>query len=106
MGVVVGDVIQGTLIGAAAGGTASTGTAISSLHGAAATNATLASLGGGSLATGGFGMAGGQALLTGIDVVTAVDGATAGATSKKKLEREKTGDNLLEVEYYLSNEDL
>lgn len=36
---------------------------------------------GGSLATGGFGMAGGQALLTGIDVVTAVDGAGAGATS-------------------------
>lgn len=88
LGVVVGDVVQGALIGAAAGGAASTGTAIASLNGAAASNATLAALGGGSLATGGLGMAGGQALLTGIDVVTAVDGANAGATSKQKLERE------------------
>ena len=38
-------------------GTASTGTAISSLSGVAATNATLAALGGGSLAAGGGGMA-------------------------------------------------
>lgn len=39
--------------------TASTGTAITSLHGVAATNASLAALGGGSLASGGLGMAGG-----------------------------------------------
>lgn len=44
-------------------GTASTGTAISALHGAVATNAALAWLGGGSLAAGGAGVAGGQALL-------------------------------------------
>lgn len=44
-------------------GTASTGTAISSLSGAAATNAALAWLGGGALSAGGAGMAGGQALL-------------------------------------------
>ncbi len=44
-------------------GTASTGTAISSLSGAAATNAALAWLGGGTVAAGGTGMAGGQALL-------------------------------------------
>lgn len=44
-------------------GTASTGTAISSLSGAAATNATLAALGGGSLATGGGGMALGASIL-------------------------------------------
>lgn len=47
-------------------GTASTGTAISTLSGAAATNATLAALGGGSLATGGLGMAGGAAVLGGL----------------------------------------
>ena len=44
-------------------GTASTGTAISSLSGVTATNATLAALGGGSLATGGGGMALGATVL-------------------------------------------
>jgi hypothetical protein len=44
-------------------GTASTGTAISTLSGAAATNATLAALGGGSLAAGGGGMALGSTIL-------------------------------------------
>lgn len=46
-------------------GTASTGTAISTLSGVAATNATLAALGGGSLAVGGGGMALGTAVLGG-----------------------------------------
>lgn len=46
-------------------GTASTGTAISTLSGAAATNATLAALGGGSLAAGGGGMALGSLILGG-----------------------------------------
>lgn len=45
-------------------GTASTGTAISTLAGAAATKATLAAIGGGSLATGGMGIAGGTAILS------------------------------------------
>lgn len=49
----------------AALGTASTGTAISTLSGVAATNATLAALGGGSLAMGGGGMAAGAAVLGG-----------------------------------------
>jgi len=44
-------------------GTASTGTAISSLSGAALTNATLAALGGGSLAAGGGGIALGSTML-------------------------------------------
>lgn len=44
-------------------GTASTGTAISSLSGAVATKAALAWLGGGALTAGGAGVAGGQALL-------------------------------------------
>ena len=46
-------------------GTASTGTAISTLSGVAATNATLAALGGGSIAAGGGGMALGTAILGG-----------------------------------------
>lgn len=44
-------------------GTASTGTAISALHGVAATNAALAWLGGGTLSAGAAGVAGGKALL-------------------------------------------
>lgn len=46
-------------------GTASTGTAISTLSGAAATNAALAALGGGSIAAGGGGIALGTAILGG-----------------------------------------
>ncbi|MEZ6122269.1 MAG: hypothetical protein R3C49_03710 [Planctomycetaceae bacterium] len=46
-------------------GTASTGTAISSLHGAAATSATMAWLGGGSVASGGGGVLAGGAVVTG-----------------------------------------
>ncbi len=53
----------GTSAAVMAVGTASTGTAISTLSGAAATNATLAALGGGSLAAGGGGMALGAAVL-------------------------------------------
>ena len=55
----------GQLIGAASASgitgvaTASTGTAIASLHGAAAYNASMAALGGGALSAGGLGMAGG-----------------------------------------------
>ncbi|MBC9786108.1 DUF726 domain-containing protein [Heliobacterium chlorum] len=45
-------------------GTASTGTAISSLYGAALTNASLAALGLGSISSGGFGVAGGIAFIT------------------------------------------
>lgn len=44
-------------------GTASTGTAISTLSGVAATNATLAAIGGGSIAAGGGGVAAGTAIL-------------------------------------------
>lgn len=71
----IGGVAAGTAGGfAAAGvttsavmalGTASTGTAISTLSGVAATNATLAALGGGSLAAGGGGMALGSMVLGG-----------------------------------------
>ena len=49
-------------------GTASTGTAISTLSGAAATKATLAWLGGGALAAGGFGVAGGVVVLLAVGV--------------------------------------
>lgn len=53
-------------------GTASTGTAIASLHGSAAVNATLAALGGGSIATGGGGIIGGIVTLGGIFVIPAI----------------------------------
>jgi len=52
-------------------GTASTGTAIATLHGAAATHATLAWLGGGSLAGGGAGILGGKLALGGVVLLPA-----------------------------------
>lgn len=72
-------------------GTASTGTAISTLSGAAATKAALAWLGGGALNVGGAGVAGGQALLAlagpigwGIaGVTTVVSVAALGGKNKK-----------------------
>lgn len=53
-------------------GTASTGTALSSLSGIAATNATLAWFGGGSLAAGGGGMALGTTVLGGVVAIGAI----------------------------------
>ena len=53
-------------------GTASTGTAISSLSGVAARNATLAWLGGGTLAAGGLGIAGGAIVLGAIGIAGTV----------------------------------
>ena len=53
---------------AATFGTASTGTAISALHGVAAKNAALACLGGGAKAMGGLGISGGLAALGGVAV--------------------------------------
>ena len=66
-------------------GTASTGTAISTLSGVAATNATLAALGGGSLAAGGGGMALGTAILGGatLGVGLLVGGLIFNATGSK-----------------------
>ncbi len=66
-------------------GTASTGTAISTLSGAAATNAALAALGGGSLAAGGGGMALGTAILGGatLGVGLLVGGMIFNATGNK-----------------------
>lgn len=74
--------VKGTISGISTGvgawalvstfGTASTGTAISSLSGVAATNATLAWFGGGSIASGGLGMAGGSLIFGGIVVVPAL----------------------------------
>lgn len=69
--------------------TASTGTAIATLHGAAATNATLAFFGGGSLAAGGLGMAGGMVVLGGLVAgpALAVMGIITDAGSQKNLEK-------------------
>lgn len=72
-GVLTGTVASGATISLVSLlGTASTGTAIASLHGSAAINATLAALGGGSIATGGGGIIGGIATLGGIFVIPAV----------------------------------
>jgi len=72
-GLGAGFVFSSTTLGlVGAFGTASTGTAISSLGGAAATNATMAWLGGGSLAAGGGGVAAGGIVLTGGVIIVAV----------------------------------
>ena len=85
----------GGIAGAAAGGgaaalmnalgTASTGTALSSLSGAAFTHALLASFGGGSLASGGLGMAGGAVVLGSIVTIPAL--AIAGLVADKQIEK-------------------
>lgn len=70
-------------------GSASTGTAISSLSGIAATNATLAWFGGGSLATGGAGMAGGFWVLGGIVAAPIIFFSTKSAYKKVGIIKEK-----------------
>jgi len=72
--------------GAAALGTASTGTAISSLSGAAAQSATLAWWGGGSLASGGLGMAGGAIALSGIGAVAGIAAFTVTGYVFKRMD--------------------
>lgn len=76
-------------------GTASTGTAISALHGAVATKAALAWLGGGALSAGGAGVAGGQALLAlagpigwGIAGVSATVSIASLSSKNKKISSE------------------
>jgi hypothetical protein len=63
-------------------GTASTGTALSTLSGAAAYSSTMAAFGGGSLAAGGLGVAGGVWVLTGIAVIPALAFAAWSTRSK------------------------
>lgn len=77
-------------------GTASTGTAISTLSGAAATKAALAWLGGGALAAGGGGTAGGTALLAlagpigwGVAGVSVLASVAMFTTKKWKLQKQK-----------------
>lgn len=78
----------GAYSAASALATASTGTAIASLHGVAATNATLAWFGGGSIAAGGAGMAGGAVVLGGIVAGPALlcMGMIVGSKAGKNLE--------------------
>ena len=79
----------GTTAAVMALGTASTGTAISTLSGAAATNATLAALGGGSLAAGGGGMALGSIVLGGasLGVGLLIGGVIFSITGSKMSEK-------------------
>jgi hypothetical protein len=88
-------------------GTASTGTAITTLYGIAATNATLAWFGGGALAAGGAGMAGGIAVLGGIVAIPMVYVAAKGTHKKAKDfedEKNKLDDAIKELEGYLESE--
>lgn len=75
VGVAAAGPIACWLGGAGILGTASTGTAISTLSGVALSNASLAALGGGAVAAGGVGVAGGTA------VVAGAVGLTGGAIS-------------------------
>lgn len=82
----------GTTAAVMAFGTASTGTAISSLSGAAATKAALAALGGGAIKAGGGGMALGTLVLNAasLGVAVLVEGiaiAWAGSMSKKQADK-------------------
>ena len=72
-------------------GTASTGTAISTLAGAAKTNATLAWFGGGAKTAGGLGMNAGKLVLAGVVVapIIAVAAVITSAKSKEKLAEAK-----------------
>lgn len=84
-------------------GTASTGTAISTLGGAAATNAALAWLGGGALAAGGGGIGAGSAFLALAGPVgwaiggTALAGASLFARSKNKKAAEEAFSKAREI---------
>lgn len=71
-------------------GSASTGTAISTLSGVAATNATLAWFGGGALAAGGAGMAGGTLVLGGVALAPVVAVAAWHSRSKTKEINQET----------------
>lgn len=73
-------------------GSASTGTAISSLSGGAATNAILAWFGGGALSAGGAGVAGGVAVIGGMLVLPAValTAMFTHAAASKKIEEMKS----------------
>jgi len=87
-------------------GTASTGTAISTLYGIAATNATLAWFGGGALAAGGAGMTGGMAVLGGIAAIPMIYIAAKGTNKKAKDfedEKNKLDDAIKELDGYLES---
>lgn len=84
-------------------GTASTGTAISALHGAVATKAALAWLGGGALSVGGGGIAAGKALLAlagpvGWSIAGVATGASAlFLTSKNQATAQEAMDQAKEI---------
>lgn len=87
-------------------GTASTGTAISTLSGAALTNATLAALGGGSLAAGGGGMALGTAVLNAAAIGAGIlaGGVVIGLAGFKLSEKaEDAKKEMLDAEAHIEN---
>ncbi|MBW6411020.1 hypothetical protein [Clostridium weizhouense] len=110
VGLLTGEIIGGTITTVTAlTGTASTGAAISSLHGVAASNATMATIGGGALSVGGAGITGGHAILTAIDVASTVSASASGIGSELKSNTEKqlSGEviNVSEDDYTVSSDD-
>ncbi|MVX65532.1 hypothetical protein GKZ28_17765 [Clostridium chromiireducens] len=90
VGLLTGEVIGGAITTVTAlTGTASTGVAISSLHGVAASKATVAAIGGGALSAGGGGIAAGQAILNGIDIVSTVSASASAISADSKANKEK-----------------
>ncbi|MCJ8315145.1 MAG: hypothetical protein HRU38_24315 [Saccharospirillaceae bacterium] len=79
-------------------GTASTGTAISTLSGVAATNATVAWFGGGALSVGGLGIAGGTAVIGGIALAPLVIFGMVKGVSKGKQKLNVAKDHADETE--------
>ena len=85
-------------------GTASTGTAISTLSGAAATNAALAVLGGGTIATGGGGMAAGTAFLATLGPIVGIGLGIIAVPTFMHLTANKKIKEIKEAEYKLCKE--
>lgn len=93
-------------------GTASTGTAISTLSGAAATNAVLATLGGGTLASGGGGMALGATILGGATlgvgllvggVIFSITGSKLSSKANEALKQaQRTNNEVIKIIPYLN----
>lgn len=90
-GVVLGTgVVAATVGGFTLFGTASTGTAIASLHGSAYVGTLLSSIGGGALSVGGLGIAGGAVILTSLFAIPIVAYVGTKISSQKLKNKEES----------------
>ena len=85
--------------------TASTGAAISSLHGVAASNAALAALGGGAKAAGGLGMAGGSIVAGALTAAPALAITSIFLNKKSSKNLDEANDALYEAKEYFKRAD-